>query len=72
MQITSIERHAGSGQWLGTAHDGAKNYLWYYQPRSFLHMQEQDERNPRCWMNVEPPDGARQIVLKAVRAAKAA
>jgi hypothetical protein len=35
-------------------------------------MAEQDEINPRCFMNIEPPDGARQIVLRAVRMAKAA
>jgi hypothetical protein len=33
---------------------------------SFRHLQKQDDINPRCWMNVEPPNGARQIVLKAV------
>jgi hypothetical protein len=56
--------------WHGTATRAGKNYLWYFRPRSWLHVQEQDERNPRCWMNVEPPDGGRQIVLRAVRTAK--
>jgi hypothetical protein len=68
MKITKIEKHAGSGQWYGTASDAAKNFLWFYQPQRFLHFQEQDERNPRSWMSVETPEGARQIVLKAVRA----
>jgi len=72
MNITSIERHAGSGMWHGTATHAGKNCMWYFRPRSWLHVHEQDERNPRCWMNVEPPDNARQIVLKAVRTAKAA
>jgi hypothetical protein len=72
MQITSIERHAGSGMWHGTAIVGGKNHTWFYRPRSFLRMAEQDEINPRCFMNIEPPDGARQIVLRAVRMAKAA
>ena len=70
MIITSIELHAASGQWHGTAYAGAKNYLWYYRPRSFLHMQEQHELNPRCWMNVEPSESAKPAVLKAIRSAK--
>ena len=72
MKITKIEKHTGSRMWHGTATIGARNYMFYFRPRSFLHMTEQDEINPRCWMNVEPPEGARQIVLKAVRVAKAA
>ena len=43
MQITSIERHAGSGMWHGTAIVGGKNHTWFYRPRSFLRMAEQDE-----------------------------
>jgi hypothetical protein len=72
MKITKIEKHTGSGIWHGTAIVGGKNHTWFYQPRSFLHMAVQDEINPRCFMNLEPPDGARQVVLKAVRIAKAA
>jgi hypothetical protein len=70
MQITNIEKHAGSGMWHGSANDGDKNYLWYYRPRSSFRMQEQDEINPRCWMNVDPPEGAKRAVLKAVRGAR--
>jgi hypothetical protein len=72
MKITKIEKAAGSGLWHGTAIVGGKNHTWFYRPRSFLHMAVQDEINPRCFMYIEPPDGARQIVLKAVRMAKAA
>jgi hypothetical protein len=68
MIITSIETHPGC--WAGSASDGAKNYLWYYWPRSRLHFQEQDEINPRCWMNVDTPDGFKRAVLKAVREAR--
>jgi len=68
MQITSIE-HSGSG-WNGAASDDGKNYLWYYWSRRSLHFQEQDEINPRCWMNVDPPEGAKKAVLKAVRLAR--
>lgn len=67
MKIIKIEKHAG--MWHGTASDSAGNFLWFYQPRGFLRFQKQDEQNPRCWMNIEPPDGARQIILKAVRSA---
>jgi hypothetical protein len=70
-KITKIEKHAGSGIWRGVASGSAGNYLWFYTPRGSLCFQKQDERNPRCWMNVDPPDDARKIVLKAVRAAKA-
>ena len=65
MMITSIE-HSGSG-WNGAASDGGKNYLWYYWPRRSLRFQEQDEINPRAWMTVDPPHGAKPAVLKAVR-----
>jgi hypothetical protein len=67
MQITGIEFHRGSGMWHGTASEGDKKYMFYYLPRSLFHMTEQDEMNPRCWMNIEPREGARQIVLRAVR-----
>ncbi|TYL91327.1 hypothetical protein FXB40_28925 [Bradyrhizobium rifense] len=71
MNITSIERHAGSGMWHGTAVHEGRSLMWYYRPRSWLHVHEQDERNPKCWMNVDPPPGARHLVVHAVRAAKA-
>ncbi|MBB4422298.1 hypothetical protein GGD66_000824 [Bradyrhizobium sp. CIR48] len=71
MLITSIERHAGSGMWHGTAVHEGRGLMWYYRPRSWLRVQQQDERNPNCWMNVEPPAGARQVVTHAIRTAKA-
>jgi hypothetical protein len=67
VEVTTIERGT---IWHGTANGEAKSYLWYYEPRRFLHLMEQDARNPRCWMYVEPPDGFRQIVLKAIRSAR--
>ncbi|MEY9590576.1 hypothetical protein ABIA06_002867 [Bradyrhizobium yuanmingense] len=72
MLITSIERHTGSGMWHGTAIHEGKRLMWYFRPRSWLHVHEQDKRNPDCWMNVEPPVGARQVVMRAVRTAKTA
>jgi hypothetical protein len=71
MQITSIEAPPlNCSVWSGTAVEGTKQLQWYYEPRSWLHVQEQDGRNPRCWMNVDPPYGARRIVQAAVRATR--
>lgn len=70
MLITSIQRDAESGMWHGTAVHEGKRLMWYYRPRSWLHVHEQDERNPHCWMVVDPPAGARQLVTRAVRTAK--
>jgi hypothetical protein len=71
MKITKIEKHTGSGMWHGTATIGAKNYEWFYEPRRRFAAREQNDRNPRCWMYVEPPPGAKRAVLRAVRMAKA-
>jgi hypothetical protein len=71
MKITHIEKHVGSGMWHGTAVVSGKNHTWYFRPRSFLHMAVQDEINLRYFMNIDPPAGARQVVLKAIRTAKA-
>ena len=71
LKITSINTPmARCTQWSGMASAGDKNYEWFYEPRSYLHMREQDGRNPRCWMNIEPLKGARRVVLSAVRAAR--
>jgi hypothetical protein len=71
MQITSIEAPPlNCSVWSGTAIEGTKKLLWYYEPRSWLHVQEQDERNPCCWMNIDPPDGAKRAALKVVRLAR--
>jgi hypothetical protein len=73
MKITSINKPMKRcTMWWGEATEGEKNYHWFFTPRRFLQLQVQDEVNPRCWMNIEPPDGARHIVLKAIRVAKAA
>jgi hypothetical protein len=56
--------------WHGTASEGDKNYMWYYRPRSLLKFTEQERYIPDCWMNVDPPHGAKPAVLKAIRAAK--
>jgi hypothetical protein len=71
MKITSIEKlDRGATIWRGTAKIGRRNSLWFYWPRSWLHVQEQDRRNPRCWMNIETPEGFREEVLKAIRRVK--
>jgi hypothetical protein len=72
MQITSIEKHAGSDIWHGVATEDADHYQWFWDEDSPLplKMRQQDQRNPRCWMNVDPPAGARQIVLRAIREAR--
>jgi hypothetical protein len=71
MMITGIERPpAGSTIWSGTAEQGSQKLQWFYWPRNWLHVREQDSINPKCWMNIEPPDGAKQAVLKAVREAR--
>ncbi|MBB4257310.1 hypothetical protein [Bradyrhizobium sp. CIR3A] len=71
MDILTVEKHVGSGQWFGEASHEGKRYKWYYQPRRWLHLHEQDGRNPHCWMVVEPPAGMRHAVLAAIRTAKA-
>lgn len=70
MDILTVEKHSGSGQWFGEAVHEGRRYKWYYRPRGWLHVHEQDERNPRCWMNISPTAGMRTAVLKAVRTAR--
>jgi hypothetical protein len=73
MQITSIKKahpKPAAPIWSGTAVDGSKNYEWFYWPRCWLHVREQDKLVPQAWMNVDPPDGAKKAVLKAVRDAQ--
>src|SRR5229473_8579641 len=58
-KITSIEKpDRGANIWSGKANDGERNFLWFYWPRNWMHVQEQDDRNRRCWMNIDPPAGA--------------
>jgi hypothetical protein len=71
VQITSINKpEKRSVVWWGMASNGDKNYQWFYWPRKWLHLHEQDEENPRSWSNVDPPPNAKRAVLKAIRAAK--
>jgi hypothetical protein len=71
VKITSIEKpDPGATIWSGRAKIESRNFLWFYWPRHWLHVQEQDRRNPRCWMNVDPPHGARDQILRVVRMAK--
>ena len=70
LQIISVDR-TRSGHWTGTARNENKSSEWHYLSGSVLRLREQDKRSPRCWMNVGPPRGARQAVLRAVREARA-
>jgi hypothetical protein len=56
--------------WWGTATDGGEKIEWFYWPRLYLHMRREERLG--MWMNVAPPPGAKAVVLKAIRAAKAA
>jgi hypothetical protein len=70
VKITGIEKPPPppvAPVWSGTAEEAGKNLQWFYWPSNWLHIREQDDINPRCWMNVDPPAGARRAVLKAVR-----
>jgi hypothetical protein len=73
LKITTINKPMKRcTMWWGTAIDGNKNYEWFYTPRSRLRVREEEPRIPGCFMNIEPPHGARRKIVKAVRAAKAA
>jgi hypothetical protein len=69
IEITAIEKpDPGAVVWSGSAKlSGRRALIWFYQPRHWLHVQEQDDRNPRCWMNIDPEDGWREQVVRAVR-----
>jgi hypothetical protein len=68
MKITSI--HQGSAMWHGTATADGKKFKWYYRPRSLFDMTEEEGSIPNCWINIDPPAGAKEAVLKAVREAR--
>jgi hypothetical protein len=71
IEITSVQKPApGTSVWSGKAKIGKRNLEWFYRPRGWLHVREQEPGLPRCWMNVDPPYGAREQVLRAVRRAK--
>jgi hypothetical protein len=57
--------------WWGTAIEGLKNYEWFYNPRSRFCVREEEPGITGCFMNIEPPQGARRKIVNAVRAAKA-
>jgi hypothetical protein len=70
IEITSVvEPHPGADMWSGTAKIGHRNLQWFHC-RQWLHVQEQDQINLRCWMNIEPEDGWRDHVRRAIRRAK--
>jgi hypothetical protein len=72
MKITTINKPMKRcTQWWGTGIDGDKNYEWFYEPRSRFAMREEEPNIPGSFTYIEPPDGARRIVVKAVRVAKA-
>jgi hypothetical protein len=68
MIVTSIVKPAnGANIWSGRASIGNRRLVWFYCPRHWLHVQEQDHINPKCWMNIPTPEGARDAVLRAIR-----
>jgi hypothetical protein len=57
--------------WWGTAIDGNKNYEGFYEPRARLRVRKEEPRISGCFMNIDPPRGARRKIVKAVRTANA-
>jgi hypothetical protein len=50
MKITGIEKPLPTPAapiWSGTAVDGSRNFQWFYWPRHWLHVREQDKTCPR-------------------------
>jgi len=73
MKITSINKPMKRCiMWWGTAIEGDKNYEWFYQPRSRFMIRKEEPGISGCFMNIDPPHGARRKIVKAVRAAKTA
>jgi hypothetical protein len=72
LKITAAENEPAEygSLWWGTAIDGAEKIEWFYQPRRYLHMRR--EEPPGMWINFDPAPEAKAVVLKAIRAAKAA
>jgi hypothetical protein len=70
IEITSVVKpHPGADVWSGTAKIGRRNLHWFHC-RQWLQVREQDRINPRCWMNIEPEDGWRDQVRRAIRRAR--
>ena len=80
MKITSIKSPPeGCELWSGMAIKDGNRFQWFIEPDgSLFHVLEEDlvcsiresirtgeERN--CFMNVEPPPGSKETVLKAIR-----
>jgi hypothetical protein len=68
MQVTSIETMGQVAS--GYAVAGAQKLEWFYRPGGFFRVREQQRDIPDCWMNIDPPVGARRAVLAALRAAR--
>lgn len=73
MKITGIEPPIGGGTlWSGTASAGSKRHEWFATRNGLsFGFREEEPDVPGYWMNVDPPAGAKQFILKAIRAAQA-
>jgi len=79
MKITSIETPEGNDIWHGFADCDGRCFQWFIElDGSWFKVREEEVRcrhidkngnEQRCFMNLdEPPDGAKEAVLKAIRA----
>jgi hypothetical protein len=72
MKVTSINKlMKRCAQWWGTASSGDEKYEWFYEPRSYVQMRKEEPQIPGCFMNIDPPAGAKEAILKAVRGEQA-
>jgi hypothetical protein len=70
-KITTIKRPLKRGiMWSGTAVNDGKRCLWYYAPRFRLSIKEEEDGIPNCFMDIDPPTGARGKILNAVRSSQ--
>jgi hypothetical protein len=64
MQITSISKPMKRcTMWWGTASYDDGNYEWFYEPRRGLCMRKKEVRIRDCFMNIQPPEGARRTIV---------
>jgi hypothetical protein len=68
MQVTGIETMDQVAS--GYAVAGARKLEWFYRPGGFFRVREEQRDIPGCWMNIDPPVGAKRAVLAALRAAR--